>query len=56
LLDASYDNIIIYRGNNGKNIECYWIITKDKIIFTLGRFDDGVINIVDRFEIEDIKL
>jgi len=38
-----------------KNIECYWIITKDKIIFTLGRFDDGVINIVDRFEIEDIN-
>lgn len=28
---------------------------KDKIIFTLGRFDDGVINIVDRFEIEDIN-
>jgi len=28
---------------------------KDRIIFTLGRFDNGVINIVDRFEIEDIN-
>jgi len=53
-LMSSYDNIII-RREIMKNIECYWIITKDKIIFTLGRFDDGVINIVDRFEIEDIN-
>lgn len=28
---------------------------KDKIIFTLGKIEDGKINIVDRYEIEDIN-
>lgn len=28
---------------------------KDKIIFTLGRVDNGIINIIDRFWIEDIN-
>ncbi len=38
-----------------KTLNVIELSPKDKIIFTLGRFDDGTINIVDRYEIEDIN-
>lgn len=38
-----------------KTLNVIELSPKDKIIFTLGRFDDGTINIVDRFEIEDLN-
>ena len=38
-----------------KTLNVIELSPKDKIIFTLGRFDDGTINIVDRYEIEDLN-